>query len=431
MSDFPSGLASASDYIQRTTISVPTSVTANLTSGTIAATTTGFSLREIICSLLAGNGIKLPNLQICLKINIGRLLGLSGIPAMLKNALSAVESALDKFIAHTNIDNVLNRLNSAIAEFAAIANMINFCGSPIQPRAIPNVLRDAMGSFLGAGKALLDKLGTMLDSEIGGCIGAGGKFNADVFTSGLLKDIGQYADNLAAMPADVMARISSELNAVGSDIANLIKFENNFSGTDSTGGSTFAPSAERVNTGVGVAIDTSAMTLSDSQRYASNLKGLYDSLSGYEVDENGRNIFDYLLEPELIAKLQNNDAAIFPLQTKEPVYDHCGRIIGYTNSSVQLDQQNSAGAPVETIVQPGVVGLKESGAVISPPPATTVNLADTNTVARATVPTTPIGNPGDSRGDIATDDTGSYIYIARANYDGTTAIWARAQLDSW
>ena len=119
MSDFVNGLQNASDYINRTTIELPTSVTADLNSGTIAATTTGFSLKELICSLLAGNGIKLPNLQICLKINIGRLLGLSGLTDKLRNALSAAEAALDRFIAHTNIDNVLARLNAAIAEFAA------------------------------------------------------------------------------------------------------------------------------------------------------------------------------------------------------------------------------------------------------------------------------------------------------------------------
>ena len=60
MSDFVNGLQNASDYINRTTIELPTSVTADLNSGTIAATTTGFSLKELICSLLAdGYGISI------------------------------------------------------------------------------------------------------------------------------------------------------------------------------------------------------------------------------------------------------------------------------------------------------------------------------------------------------------------------------------
>ena len=160
MSDFVGGLKDASEYLNGTSIDIPTGkVTVDAATGSLTAQTASYSLKEIICSLLAGNGIKLPNLQICLKINIGRLLPM--IPAQLaelRNALEEAEAAMDEFIAHTNIDNALARLNSAVAEFAAIANMINFCGTPVVPRAIPNVLKDATGSFTGAGKDILDTL---------------------------------------------------------------------------------------------------------------------------------------------------------------------------------------------------------------------------------------------------------------------------------
>ena len=50
-------------------------------------------------------------------------------------------------------------MNAGIAEFAAVANMINFRGTPVIPRAIPNVLGDMFGSSPGEGKRLLDNLG--------------------------------------------------------------------------------------------------------------------------------------------------------------------------------------------------------------------------------------------------------------------------------
>ena len=181
MSDFVGPLTDASDYLNSTKIDIPTGkFDVDPESGTVTPQTQAYSLKEIICSLLAGNGIKLPNLQICLKINIGRLI--PEIPAGLEDlqdALSGAEKALDDFTAHTNIDNALGRLNAAMSEFAAIANMINFCGTPVVPKAIPNVLKDAMGSFTGAGKSILDTLGTMADGDIGGCIGADGKFTPD------------------------------------------------------------------------------------------------------------------------------------------------------------------------------------------------------------------------------------------------------------
>jgi hypothetical protein len=387
--DFKDGLEDFNDYINGTKVDIPTGqVDVDVNDGTITAQTQSYSLKEIICSLLAGNGIKLPNLQICLKVNLGRLI--PEIPdalADLRGALEDAEKALDDFIAHTNIDNALGRLNSAVAEFAAIANMINFCGTPVVPRAIPNVLRDAMGSFIGAGKGILDTLGTMADGDIGGCIGTDGKFNPNLFTSGILKRLGDQFDDLANLPASVKQGIIDDLNAFKSDMENLIEFENNFKGSSSTGGSIFAPT-NRVNTSVGVAVDNDNMTLAKSQQYASNLQSLYNSLKAYEVDEAGNNIFSYLLEPELIGKLENDGAPTVALAERQPIYDHCGRVTGYTQRSIQSVQETSVGDPAQTNTQPGLAGLAESGTVVTSPPATTTNLGSGGSTSSASTSTT-------------------------------------------
>jgi hypothetical protein len=256
--------------------------------------------------------------------------------------------------------------------------MINFCGTPVVPRAIPNVLRDAMGSFIGAGKGILDTLGTMADGDIGGCIGTDGKFNPNLFTSGILKRLGDQFNDLANLPASVKQGLIDDLNAFKSDMENLIEFENNFKGSNSTGGSLFAPTT-RVNTNVGVAVDNENMTLAKSQQYAGNLQSLYNSLKSYEVDADGNNIFSYLLEPELLAKLENDGSPTVPLASREPIYDHCNRVIGYTNRDIQSVQQTSVGDPEQTNTQPGLAGLAESGTVVTSPPATTTNLGSTST----------------------------------------------------
>lgn len=374
MSDFVNDLKDASDYLNSTKVDIPTGkFDVDPESGTVTPQTQAYSLKEIICMLLAGNGIKLPNLQICLKINLGRLI--PEIPAGLedlKEALEEAEKALDEFIAHTNIDNAIARLNAAVAEFAAIANMINFCGTPVVPRAIPNVLKDSMGSFLGAGKDILDTLGTIADSNIGGCIGTDGNFSPDLFTGGLLKQLGDNFNNLLGMPASLKAGIISDLNAFKRDIENLVKFENNFAGTEVSGGSIFAPN-DRVHTGVGMAVDPN-LTLAKSQQYASSIQSLYNSLKGYPVDAEGNDIFFYLLEPEILAKLQNSGDPSVPLSEREPVYDHCNRITGYTERNIRTVAQSSTGSEVANTTQPGVTGLAESGIVLTSPPATTTNL---------------------------------------------------------
>lgn len=427
MADFET----AANYLKNTDVDLVTGVTVDAGTGEVETTTTSMSLREIICSLLAGNGIKLPNLQLCLKINLGRLLGISGIPPELYKALQEAEEALDEFIAHTNIDNVLARLNAAIAEFAAIANMINFCGTPVNPKPIPNVLKEIFGSYLGAGKSILDKLGTMLDSDVGGCTSGSG-FNAGIFQGGILKDLGDIIDefgSLANAPQATIDSMVSQLNTFASDMKDLVTLENNFSGTNSNGGSAFVdPSTQATHTGVGTAIDTSTLTLAKAQGLAAALKAAYDSLSGYSVDELGNSIFDYLLDAQMLAKLKQNDLPSAGSVERTPVYDYCGVITGYTASPDYSVPKSSGSAPT-TSTDPGLAGLSEAGIVSNSSPATTTNLTNPNPMVRKGVPATSIGSPGDKKGDLASDST--HIYIASADYDGTTSIWARASLSSW
>lgn len=409
-------------------VAVPTDVEITPEGAVVKGETT-YTVRELICSLLAGNGIKLPNLQICLKINLSKALDALGaeldnpdlsqdIKDGIQEAMDAIEeaeAALDEFIEHTGIDETLDRANAAIAEFAAVANMINFCGTPIVPRPIPNVLDDLFGAFTGAGKELLDQLGTMLDSDIGGCInfnGQGGSFNFGLFQGGALKSIDTVLSNigdgvLGGLQNDLSA-ISGQLNGFASDMRELISFENNFAGKSTSGsagkgGSTFTP-VDRVNAGIGVKVDTENMDLQTAQKYASNLKAAYDQLSAYRL-KDGKHLFEYILEPEMLNIIKNTDGPNISVGERAPVYDYCGRIIGYTEPAGVVTEISS-GAPQQPNTQPGT----------------------RPTTVRKTPPETPIGRPGDSNGDVAYDQ--SHMYVAIADYDGSTNIWIRTLLDS-
>jgi hypothetical protein len=49
---------------------------------------------------------------------------------------------------------------------------------------------------------------------------------------------------------------------------------------------------------------------------------------------------------------------------------------------------------------------------------------------KKSIPSSTIGQPGDKKGDIASDT--SHIYIANADYNGNTSIWVRSTVDaSW
>lgn len=394
--DFPQGLKDADAYLNRT-VEIPTNVTVDPTTGTVTQNTTSYTMREIICSILAGNGFKLPNIQICIKANLGRLLNNAGINwqgalADLYDDLKEAEEELEKFIASTDIENVLGKINAAVAEFAAIANMINFCGTPIEPRAIPNVLRDMFGSFTGEGKKLLDNLGTLADSDIGGCIDSSGAFKP-IFNGGVLGQIQNNLSNLANLPQSTIDGFRADLQAFSNDMRNLIEFENNFGNgsTTSKGGSNFAPTT-RINNQIGVGIDPANMDLATAQRIGGNLKASYDQLKAYEVDGQGNNIFHYILEPEMIARLEQGDDPIAGVDNRVPTYDYCGRIIGYTDVPLQSEVARSAGSPAVVPSQPGVEALGVAGQQVHSDPHTTTNLNTTGqTTTTTTTPSTGSG----------------------------------------
>ena len=303
--------------------------------------------------------MKLGNLQVCLKVNLNRLLatvnenGLKDELGELYGALEDAEKAMDEFMEHTGIDEAFNRLNKIMSDIATISNLINFCATPINPKPIPNVLRQAFGSFTGNGKDILDGIGTMLDSDVGGCIGGDGGVNFGIFQGGALKDIGDVWDNiLNSNVTDIqqeLNRIKTNLDQSVTDMRNLMDLERNFSSANNHGGSMFTP-VNRVNTDVGLITPVDGMSLSDANNVGSQLRTLYPQLKDYEVDENGKNIWYYLLEPELIAKLEAQDDNTVTPTERTTVYDYCGKPIGFTEEAV--DEVTSTGTPVTTSTLP-------------------------------------------------------------------------------
>ena len=359
--EFIGGLKDVNEYLNRTTIEVPTNVDIDPTDpdNPVQVSKSSITLKELICSLLAGNGLKLGNLQVCLKVNLNRLLatvnenGLKDELGELYGALEDAEKAMDEFMEHTGIDEAFNRLNKIMSDIATISNLINFCATPINPKPIPNVLRQAFGSFTGNGKDILDGIGTMLDSDVGGCIGGDGGVNFGIFQGGALKDIGDVWDNiLNSNVTDIqqeLNRIKTNLDQSVTDMRNLMDLERNFSSANNHGGSMFTP-VNRVNTDVGLITPVDGMSLSDANNVGSQLRTLYPQLKDYEVDENGKNIWYYLLEPELIAKLEAQDDNTVTPTERTTVYDYCGKPIGFTEEAV--DEVTSTGTPVTTSTLP-------------------------------------------------------------------------------
>lgn len=388
--DFKNGLQSATDYLEAKHHLSGTTALGNSALNVVAQAEYSFTLKELLCGVLSGNGVKLPNLQICMSANIAALLNIPGLQSELADALTQLDSAMNDFMDHTKLDSVLGRLNGVLAEAQNVANMINFCSAPVDPIAIPNMLERAFGSFLGAGKNLIDQIGSIAPENVCACVGSNG-FNGNVFNGGILKTI---ADNISDINAGtlsdaVIGSIRNDINSVKNNIDNLISFENNIKGAYSLGGSQFATPDSGCNSEIGVMHNPFNGSIADNARLATSMKALYDRLAGYPVTYrpgtvkggtdggNGNaplsssdptnsdgtvrdttpveyeNIFKLLFDDEFLNLLEKMDDPQSTVDTQIPVRDYCGNIIGYTTNYVQQQQQTSDGTTPTKPNSPG------------------------------------------------------------------------------
>lgn len=381
--DFPQGLQRAADYLNAVHHKSGT-IISGIDGARIAASAEySFTLRELLCGMLSGNGVKLPNIQICMHANIQALLGIPNIQSEVADALNQLLGTVEDFMDHTKIDNVLGRLNNVLGEAQNVANLINFCAQPVDPIAIPNMLERAMGSYLGAGKQLANEIGSMQPGNVGGCLSTSGGFNVSVFDGGVL---GRISNQFQALTNGTLAQ--NEIDAIKNDIAsisnrmsNLIRFENDINGSYSQGGSQFATPDPNTNSEIGVLHNPQNASVGSTARVTSQMKALYDNLAAYPVqyslgestgitegghqyDSNGNrvlqgdiieypNIFHLLFDDEILALLQNADDPTPDASDQTPVFDYCGNIIGYTTKYTQREIEKSEGSIPTTPNSPG------------------------------------------------------------------------------
>lgn len=350
--DFPNGLADINEYLD-TRHHVNTNVQGQVgdNAKVVVKSEYDFTLREIICNLLAGRGIKLPNIQVCLSVNLKAILGVDSIQDELRDALDELDQAFDEFMDHTELESVLGRINKALAEATQISNMINFCATPIEPIAIPNLLEQTMEGFLGAGKELIDRIGSMVPNEVGGCLGFNGQdFNLNLFNGGILGDISsQWASiKSGSLTQNQLNSLVTSINSVKDDLRSLINRENSVAGTENLGGSQFTNDvSSSVNQQMGVLHNSESAGIQGNTRIASQLKAQYDRLAGYPViDKDGNvynNIFELILEPGLIDLLNRLQDPSPSIGERQPVFNYCGEIVGYTQALSQTDPALSEG----------------------------------------------------------------------------------------
>ena len=364
--DFKAGLQNVNDYLDGKH-HLSGTVSAGVDAARIVVGAEySFTMREIMCGILSGNGVKLPNLQLNLKCSLDALLAQPlNMQQEVLDAITQAGEALNDFMDHTKLDEVLGRANLILAEAQQVASLLNFCAKPIDPVAIPNMLERSFGSFLGPGQKIMNDLGQLAPNmDVNLC---GQAFNPNAFVGGLLGEIGARIDDVlaGALPLNEIASLVSRAEALRTEVSNLIAFENNITGAHDLGGSNFTQSTTEYQTSdrVGVMHNPGSGNVASNAGIANSMKSLYDNLAGYPVQyvdpdsgevEEYANIFELLFDDEILDILKRDDEPLPTVSNQVPVYDYCGNIKGYREVFEQRDQQTSDGAePAELSNNPG------------------------------------------------------------------------------
>ena len=484
-SDFTGGLADFNDYLDAKHHIQEELVAGNEDTGRLVVKAEySYTMRELLCSLLAGKGLKLPNVQMCLSFQLQGLQdALAGVQNVLTEALNKVAGVMDQFMDHTAIGNVLDRINAVIQEAAAIANMINFCGTPIQPKAIPNLMENAMGSFLGAGQNIINQLGEVIPEQMSACasLGADGKpvFDVNLFNSGALKEIGDNLSSIldGSIATNTLNGLTTSLNQVATEFGTLMEKETWVNGTGggnyTAGGSQFvsgieAPAMQQnivyevetlgttnftnagasantvgnvfkatgattgtgtvreVNTGVGVLHNPESTGIAGNAVLAQQIKSAYDQVGGYPVVASDGtihdNIFDVLLEPEMLQKVRQADNPDPLRQLQKPVYDYCGNVTGFTYETIGGSTERSSGISPTTSTLPGLLGpggrATSNGLNVEPTRSPGLTPKDTNqgdTVTQTPQNTPRVPNVTETQRNAIEAQNGDIIYNSDQN----------------
>tara|TARA_B100001964_G_scaffold143878_2_gene158533 strand:+ start:560 stop:2926 length:2367 start_codon:yes stop_codon:yes gene_type:complete len=223
--DFKGKLGTFNEYIAADNQSL--NVAGNYGDSTVVRVEIGGNMKQMICDLLAGKTPMMPQIQICLDMYLEVLIGMSP-NNYLTAKMQEARAALQAFNQHTGLESTLGRLNAIIGEAAAIASMINFCAAPINPKPIPNLIETIMGSFLGAGDAILNKLGRVIPDRASLCFTTGPPpgINTDAFIDGGLLDDIEKAFKSGIDISGLIEDWIAQFNDIINDFKRIIAFEN-------------------------------------------------------------------------------------------------------------------------------------------------------------------------------------------------------------
>lgn len=347
------------------------------------------SLKNIICALLFG-GLKnmLKGPLLCLEFDLAKLLGFPG-PAALKNELKGLKDELKAALNLLGVKDTLGRINGGIANIQSLLALNGLCKIPMKAPKIPNVLNQIIDAEFAEMNAILRDLGRLSKPQL--CLNGDGGIDTGRYNpSSILGSIQKHGGRMANIPEQKIQGLIKRIQGVRKALYKSFNRQlfpdfrhktNLNTGKPYVPGQTYAQAglvpASAPNANVPVPVITIAPSpdvyriqtametpyasvewnppyppvdtpnLTDATNQAQALVSNLSNTASYPITTNGittANVWPGLIGPDMyslaVTALTPQDP-FFAQQ--DPVYDYCGKLVGYTSSVISGDPEDDIG----------------------------------------------------------------------------------------
>lgn len=335
-------------------------------------------IKDIICALLFGginNMLKGPLL--CVNLDIEKLLeeNIDGFPnlADLKQELGLLKDELKAAVELSGIPETLARVNAAIADVQSLLALNGLCAIPLKAPQIPDVISQVIDAEFREMNAILNDLGRLAKPSM--CLDAGGGFGlaSGYNPDSILGSIQKHGGKMANIPGNQIDALTKRLKGVNKALKKSVNrqlfpdfrhkhdlttgqpYKKKTSASDPTPGPTLAGTpAVQWNPPYP---EPDAPNLKTATATAQTLVASMKQTSSYPIRADGitsANPYLAMLGPEVYSLAVTAMTPQDPFfAQQDPVYDYCGKLVGYTSTVITGDATAIGGDPlVDAVTEP-------------------------------------------------------------------------------
>jgi hypothetical protein len=328
-------------------------------------------LKDIICALLFGginNMIRAPLLCINFDLNkIAEEAGLAGL-GDLKAELDNIQDQLKAAEALAGIPETLGRVNAAIAEVQSLLSLDGVCAIPLKAPKIPDVISQVIDAEFRELNAILNDLGRLarpnICLELNGGLNVSSGYNPDSILGSLSRHVGRMGDIPGNQLDALVKRLKGVRKALDKSINRQLfpDFRHKHDLTTGKpyvagGGPTVAAAPPLANQWNPPYPPPDAPNLKSATATAQTLVASVKQTGSYPVKVDGitnANLWLPMLGPEVYSLAVNALTPQDPFfAQEEPVYDYCGKLVGYTSTVISGVPESIGGDPTaDAVLEP-------------------------------------------------------------------------------